>query len=89
MLSCDGGPAAAQAHDPRWGRVSWTWGEDAFHIRVMGRSAFVGLQSPRQVPGGKPGDVFLATRATVPYYLAYHGGTGDPAGYSSAFNATA
>jgi beta-glucosidase len=28
VLSCDGGPSAAQAHDPRWGRVSWTWGED-------------------------------------------------------------
>jgi hypothetical protein len=67
VLSCDGGPSAAQAHDPRWGRVSWTWGEDAFHIGVMGQAAYVGLQSPRPVPGGKPTDRFLATRATVPY----------------------
>ncbi len=88
VLSCDGGPSAAQAHDPRWGRISWTWGEDPFHIAVMGSAAYEGLQSPRPVPGGQPTDRFLATRATVPYYLGYHGGSMDPKGSLSAFNAT-
>ena len=27
-LSCDGGPLANSAHDPRWGRISETYGED-------------------------------------------------------------
>lgn len=77
-----------QAHDPRWGRTSWTWGEDPFHIAVMGRAAYSGLQDPRPNPSGHPDDAFLAVRATVPYYLGYHGGTGDPPGFKSAFNAT-
>lgn len=54
-----------------------------------------GLQSPREVVTQRKtkeqagaGDRFLATRATVPYYLAYHGGSMDPAGSLSAFNAT-
>ena len=54
----------------------------------MGSAAYEGLQSPRPVPGGQPTDRFLATRATVPYYLGYHGGSMDPKGSLSAFNAT-
>ena len=68
--------------------MSWTWGEDPFHIATMGRAAYVGLQNPQPVPGGHPTDRWLATRATVPYFLGYHGGTMDPRGMASAFNAT-
>ena len=42
VLSCDGGPSAAQAHDPRWGRISWTWGEGAkasIHTSSAARTA--------------------------------------------------
>jgi len=67
---------------------AWRIGEDPFHISVMGSAAYEGLQSPRPVPGGQPTDRFLATRATVPYYLGYHGGSMDPKGSLSAFNAT-
>ena len=29
-LGCDGGPLANSAHDPRWGRISETYGEDPY-----------------------------------------------------------
>ena len=61
-LSCDGGPLANSAHDQRWGRISETYGEDPMHIQTMGVSAMHGLQSPHPVAGGKPEDVFFATR---------------------------
>lgn len=35
-LSCDGGPLANSAHDPRWGRIAETYGEDPMHIQTMG-----------------------------------------------------
>lgn len=35
-LSCDGGPLANSAHDPRWGRISETYGEDPMHIQTVG-----------------------------------------------------
>ena len=50
-LSCDGGPLANSAHDPRWGRNAETYGEDPHHIQTMGVSAMVGLQSPQPVAG--------------------------------------
>jgi len=63
-------------------------------VRANGAGS-AGLQSPREVVTQRKtkeqagaGDRFLATRATVPYYLAYHGGSMDPAGSLSAFNAT-
>ena len=74
VLSCDGGPLANSAHDPRWGRISETYGEDPLHIQTIGVAAMKGLQNPQPVPGGKPEDVFFATRQVTRHYIGYHGG---------------
>ena len=50
-LSCDGGPLANSAHDPRWGRISETYGEDPVHIQLMGVAVMNGLQNPVPVAG--------------------------------------
>eukprot|EP00051_Salpingoeca_urceolata_P014504 m.184768 g.184768 ORF g.184768 m.184768 type:complete len:823 (-) comp18105_c0_seq3:34-2502(-) len=76
-LSCDGGPLANSAHDPRWGRISETYGEDPFLIQTIGVTAMRALQNPQSVPGGHADDRFLATRQVTRHYLAYHGGSGD------------
>jgi beta-glucosidase-like glycosyl hydrolase len=110
-LSCDGGPLANSAHDPRWGRISETYalslcttahqlhtrftnvfstsiseaitrpnlgyGEDPAHIQTMGVSAMRGMQSPQPVPGGKPEDVFFATRQVTRHSIGYHGASLD------------
>ena len=76
-LSCDGGPLANSAHDPRWGRISETYGEDPHHIQTMGVAAMRGLQSPAPVPGGGASDVFFATRQVTRHYIGYHGASPD------------
>ena len=40
---CDGGPLANTAHDPRWGRISETYGEDPY-VLVEGREDALGLK---------------------------------------------
>ena len=77
VLSCDGGPLANSAHDPRWGRISETYGEDPLHIQTIGVAAMKGLQNPQPVPGGKPEDVFFATRQVTRHYIGYHGASPD------------
>ena len=37
----------------------------------------VGLQNPQPVPGGKPEDVFFATRQVTRHYIGYHGASPD------------
>jgi hypothetical protein len=80
-LSCDGGPLANSAHDPRWGRIAETYGEDPFHIQSMGVSAMLGLQSPQPVAGsaftGATQDVYFATRQVTRHYIGYHGASPD------------
>jgi hypothetical protein len=39
-----------------------------------------GLQNPLPVPGGKPEDVFFATRQVTRHYIAYHGASPDISG---------
>eukprot|EP01065_Artemidia_motanka_P042620 TRINITY_DN5750_c0_g1_i1.p1 TRINITY_DN5750_c0_g1~~TRINITY_DN5750_c0_g1_i1.p1 ORF type:complete len:780 (+),score=184.39 TRINITY_DN5750_c0_g1_i1:74-2413(+) len=87
VLSCDGGPLANTAHDPRWGRISETYGEDPFLVRTMGVTALQAMQNPQKVAGGHPGDVFMATRQVTRHFIGYHGATPDIA--PAAFNATA
>ena len=76
-LSCDGGPLANSAHDPRWGRIAETYGEDPMHIQTMGVGAMLGLQNPMPVPGGRPSDVFFATRQVTRHYIGYHSASPD------------
>eukprot|EP00039_Didymoeca_costata_P005644 m.83310 g.83310 ORF g.83310 m.83310 type:complete len:797 (+) comp12915_c0_seq1:95-2485(+) len=90
-LSCDGGPLANSAHDPRWGRISETYGEDPLHIQTIGVTVMNAIQNPQPVPGGKPEDRFLATRQVTRHYLGYHGGSGDTingTSYLAEYNAT-
>ena len=77
-LSCDGGPLANSAHDPRWGRISETYGECPSHIQVMGVTAMKGLQNPQPVPLGKPEDVFFATRQVTARACAIPGQYAPP-----------
>ena len=90
-LSCDGGPLANSAHDPRWGRISETYGEDPTLIQTVGVRVMQALQNPQPVPGGHPSDRFLATRQVTRHYIAYHGGSGDRingTSYNALYNAT-
>lgn len=82
-LSCDGGPLANSAHDPRWGRISETYGEDPYHIQTIGVTAMKGLQNPQPVPGGKPEDAFFATRQVTRHYIGYHGASPDISGHTT------
>ena len=87
-LSCDGGPLANTAHDPRWGRIAETYGEDPVHVQLCGVTALKGLQNPQpyNVAGAKPGDKLLATRQVTRHYIGYHGATPDIHG--TDFNAS-
>jgi len=89
-LSCDGGPLANSAHDPRWGRISETYGEDPFHIQRIGVTALQSLQNPQLVKGGAPGDYFYATRQVTRHYIGYHGARPDigPNHVWASFSAT-
>ena len=57
-LSCDGGPLANSAHDPRWGRISETYGE----VRSSNRSA---LRLRLRLSCGCAQDPYLITRMAV------------------------
>ena len=68
-LSCDGGPLANSAHDPRWGRISETYGEDPFLITRMAVTANRAMQQPVQDANGR---TFLKTSQTTRHYMGYH-----------------
>eukprot|EP01060_Flectonema_neradi_P006928 TRINITY_DN1478_c0_g1_i6.p1 TRINITY_DN1478_c0_g1~~TRINITY_DN1478_c0_g1_i6.p1 ORF type:complete len:763 (+),score=213.85 TRINITY_DN1478_c0_g1_i6:54-2342(+) len=76
VLSCDGGPLANSAHDPRWGRISETYGEDPYLIQQIGVTAMRSLQNQQAVPDS-PGDYFMATRQVTRHFLGYHGARPD------------
>ena len=76
-LSCDGGPLANSAHDPRWGRISETYGEDPFHIQAIGVAILQALQNRVPVPGGKPTDFYYATRQVTRHFIGYHSASDD------------
>ena len=76
-LSCDGGPLANNAHDPRWGRISETYGEDPYLITRMGVTATATMQRPVADATGR---TFLKTSQTTRHYMGYHQSNlmGDP-----------
>lgn len=58
--------------------IGWSrYGEDPTLIQMIGVAAMRGLQNPQPVPGGKPEDVFFATRQVTRHYIAYHGASPD------------
>ena len=75
-LSCDGGPLANSAHDPRWGRISETYGEDPYLIQQIGVTAMRNLQNQQPVPNS-PGDYFMATRQVTRHFLGFHSASPD------------
>ena len=91
-LSCDGGPLANTAHDPRWGRIAETYGECPTLVRAVGVAALRALQNPQPVPGGATDDRFLATRQVTRHFIGYHGGSGDTINgtrHNALYNASA
>lgn len=73
-VNCDGGPLANTVHDPRWGRVSETYGEDPFLSASMGVVATQALQAP------SPDGAWLTTAQVTRHYLGYHSATDLPRG---------
>eukprot|EP01052_Picozoa_sp_SAG31_P013662 SAG31_NODE_827_length_11749_cov_14.363090_6_plen_449_part_00 len=71
-LGCDGGPLANSAHDPRWGRISETYGEDPYLLSRMGTISTREMQQATQSPRHSA-DTFLATSQTTRHYIGYHG----------------
>ena len=71
-VHCDGGPLANTAHDPRWGRISETYGEDPYLSMAMGVAATRALQN-------RSADRrWLATSQVTRHYLGYHGANDLP-----------
>ena len=68
-LSCDGGPLANSAHDPRWGRISEAYSEDPYLITRMAVTANRAMQQPLQDARGR---TFLKTSQTTRHYMGYH-----------------
>lgn len=65
-VQCDGGPLANTQHDPRWGRVSETYGEDPYLSAVLGVAATLSLQN-RSADGR-----WMQTSQVTRHYLGYH-----------------
>ena len=63
-VNCDGGPLANNAHDPHWGRISETYGEDPHLISRIGVSALRALQNRT--------DGYLMTSQTTRHFIGYH-----------------
>ena len=89
-LSCDGGPLANHI-DPRWGRISETYGECPTLVQAVGVMALQSLQNPQPVRDGHADDRFMATRQVTRHYIGYHSGSGDKingTSYNPLYNAS-
>ena len=87
VLSCDGGPHANSAHDPRWGRISETYGEDPYLLQEIGVAAIRSMQNQQEVPHS-PGDHFMAMRLTTCNFLGYHSARPDLGPFHAIMNVT-
>lgn len=76
-LMCDGGPLANSAHDPRWGRISETYGEDPYLISRAGTVATRAMQGFVS-DSGSAFDGQLATATATRHFLGYHGANDMP-----------
>jgi beta-glucosidase-like glycosyl hydrolase len=72
--SCDGGPLANTQHDPRWGRVAETYGEDPVLAGGMGVAAMRALQN-RSADGR-----WMAVSQATRHWLGYHAANDLPGG---------
>jgi beta-glucosidase-like glycosyl hydrolase len=68
---CDGGPLANTQHDPRWGRVSETYGEDYWLTAAMGIAATQALQQRTAPVAGTDG--WLKTSQVTRHFMGTHG----------------
>ena len=64
---CNGGPVGNIARDPRWGRLSETFGEDPFLAGTLALASVQGLQTPNVT------NPFLATAAVVGRMVGFSG----------------
>ena len=71
-VHCDGGPLANTQHDPRWGRVSETYGEDPY------LSAAMGIAATRALQNRSADRRWLASSQVTRHYLGYHGANDLP-----------
>ena len=63
---CDSGPLANTAHNPAWGRISETYGEDPYLVARTGVMATQAMQSVDKDSG------VLKTALTTRHYIGYH-----------------
>jgi len=77
-VHCDGGPLANTQHDPRWGRVSETYGEDP----VL--SAAMGVAANRALQNRSADRRWLASSQVTRHYLGYHGASESSLGDTRA-----
>jgi len=73
-IICDGGPLANLAQDPRWGRISETYGEDEHLVATLGSAAILGLQN---MQCQQPKKCFYETLQVTRHLLGYHGARPD------------
>jgi beta-glucosidase-like glycosyl hydrolase len=64
--SCDGGPLANTAHDPRWGRISECYGED------VALSSAVGVVATRVMQNRSADARWLRTSQVTRHWLGFH-----------------
>jgi len=72
----DGGPLANTIHDPVWGRISETYGEDYYLSAAMGIVATRALQN-RTVPDASGLDYLIISQVTR-HFMGTHGSTQLP-----------
>lgn len=72
----DGGPLANTIHDPVWGRISETYGEDYYLSAAMGIVATRALQN-RTVPDASGLDYLMISQVTR-HFMGTHGSTQLP-----------
>jgi len=73
--SFDGGPLANVAYDPRVGRTSEMYGEDPYHVSMIGGTAMLALQNRTVRTAG--GDYFLQTSQVTRHFVTDHGSSPD------------
>jgi beta-glucosidase len=73
---CSGGPLANSAHDPRWGRIAETYGEDPYLISRIGTTATRMMQAATETHAND--DIYLATAQVTRHLIGAHGSNQMP-----------
>jgi beta-glucosidase-like glycosyl hydrolase len=70
-LICNGGPLANLVHDPHWGRISETYGEDPLLISLFSSHFVLGLQQNVVSPFLNDELGYIKTASVLRHFLPY------------------